>query len=267
VLAVDPVDTWGRALAAGAVLAGVDASVLARLGGGVGEAARAQLAAWAAASTATRAAAVATAVAGVRAPVPAGADRVDRSWSEPAFDDDPRARAAWERGGDGGDGPIAVWWQRGVSARWVALPAEDAGARVAAPADLARWPAAAITRACRRVSLAVLAHVTLEAGDAAVARLAAAIVDGAEVVALARRLRADAALRAGMPPVRACAAAIRGRDPGAELGVGAAAIGRHLAGDAGVQVRLLLPVAVAHLLDDDGLAIPWDAIRDTIASR
>jgi hypothetical protein len=260
-----PDASWGRALAAAAVLGGAAGpEVVARLGGAAGEVARRALGAWGALPSEARARAVIEAAQEARAPRPAGVARVDRGWLEAALPGDPRARAAWEAGRADA---VGVWWSRGVTARWVALPAEDARAALAAPADLARWPAPAIVAALRRVSLAVIAHVTLEAGDPAVARLAASVVDGAVVIEVARRLRGEPAVRDALGPVRAAAARVRGVDPATELGLGAAAIGRRLdaAGDdGGAQVRLVLAPAIARLVTADGLDVPWPALRRLI---
>jgi hypothetical protein len=259
-----PEASWGRALAAAAVLGATSPEIGARFGGAAGEAARRTLAAWRALPSEARARAVIEAAQDARAPRPAGVARIDRGWFEAALPADPRARPAWEAARTD---PVGVWWSRCVTARWVALPAEDARAALAAPGDLARWPAAAIVAALRRVSLAVIAHVTLEAGDPAVARLAASVVDGAVVIDVVRRLRGEPAVRDALGPVRAAAARVRGVDPATELGLGGAAIGRRLdaAGDdGGAQVRLVLAPAIARLVTADGLDVPWPALRRLI---
>jgi hypothetical protein len=252
---------WSRALAAAAVLGDAGAA-LARIGGDAGERAREMVVGWQGLDRTARARAVALAAAAVRAPVPAGADRIDRGWSEAALGDDPRARAAWEARRTG---PVDVWWTRRVTAGWIAIPPEHAAATVDHPDELARWPADRIVRAMRRVGLAIVAHVTLEAGDVAVARIAAGIVDGAAMVELARRLRGDTELRAAMGPVRVAAARIQGIALGSDLGLGASAIARHLGGEASAQLRLIVPPDVAREMDGDGLEVGWQAIRAAIA--
>lgn len=230
------------------MLGGVDVS---RVGGAAGEIARETVDEWRRQSRDERARSIARVVAEVRAPVPAGAERVDRSWIEAALaGEDDRARPAWEaRRTD----PVGVWWCRRVTASWIALPAEDPDAE-----DIARWPAEKIVAAMRWITLAAIAHVTLEAGAPAVARLAASLLDGPILVEVARRLR-DPDLRAGLGPVRAAAERVKAIDPRTDTTLGAATIVRALRGDTAAQLRLLLPIGL--VLDGPALEVGWQTIR------
>ena len=125
------IDAIGHALAA---ICG-ERDVLARIGGVLGETARAGLAH----DQAKRAAAIA----GARAPVPTGLRGVDGSWIEAALAELPeRARAALA------EGPISdadVWLVRRACAGLVPLPAIDpALARPRVPLDVLRMSVAAL---------------------------------------------------------------------------------------------------------------------------
>lgn len=151
------IDAIGHALAA---VCG-DREVLARIGGVLGDAARAGLAH----DQARRAQAIATA----RAPVPPGLRGIDASWIEAALAELPeRARAALA------EGPISerdVWLVRRACASLVPLPAiEPALARPRVPRDVLRMSAptlrAWLTEIGRDQLAFALGDLAAELGDA-----------------------------------------------------------------------------------------------------
>jgi hypothetical protein len=248
----------GEALAA----ACGDRAVLARIGGPIGEAARAahdrlergappearrrSRAGWAAAA---------------RAPVPPGIRGVHPSWIEAALAALPaRARADLAGGGVGSHDPIAVWLVRWACAGLPPMPAADA---VGPPAsidaavrlrgeDLAAWLA--------EVGADQLALAVGAAGGEAPA--AAVRVAGARLARAAARIGTPP--RAGaLGPVRAaigrCRAAVselhdaRGLDDRVLLAIGARAIAPHTDALARRQLAVRLPrpvgLAVAEALE------------------
>src|SRR5213076_339188 len=101
-------------------------------------------------------------------------------------------------------------------------------------------------------------HVALEAGAAAVAQMAASLVDGPALIDVARALR-DPDVRAGLGPVRIAAERVKAIDVRTDTSLGAATIVRHLRGDAAAQLRLLLPRGFD--LDAAALEVGWQTIR------
>ena len=225
-IGAEPVETWAKAIAAASVLGGMG---LERIGGYAGERARALRAAWADQTRESRAKVIARTVAELRAPVPANAQRVHRDWIR--FDD-ARARIGWEeRGMD----PVGVWWQRRIAARWVALPSgEDVFLRIS-PEEV------------RRHGLVAIARVAMEAGDAAVARLAATMSteDGVALVDAVRRLKTRP-----QGPVARDDAALVAKHGSDMMRIGAAVMARRVRGEQAVQARLIAGPEIARWMDD-----------------
>jgi hypothetical protein len=242
-----------EALAAAALTLGADAGrALARLGGPLGEAARARLAELealgdAAARRARRAGWMATA----RIAVPPGLRQVDPSWLEAAVAGDLAARAAVAASGGG---PAEVWRARWATAGLAPMPASPDGSGAADPAplrgtlDLAVLvlPADAITAPPSRLTgwLATCGAEQLAAAlaPADLAAVADRSPDGARLRAAAERRAAPGGAREAGPrrTLLQRAAGLVLAEPTALVQLGARAVGPHLDGDELTRWRLAL---------------------------
>lgn len=207
-----------------------DPEVLARLGGPLGAAARAQAIARGDRAGPSRRAQAA------RAAVPAGIRGVHPSWIEAALAGLPvRARAAVAAGG--GD-PVDVWLARWATATIPPMSAVTA-ARVTSVETATRVDAATLERWLEEVGADQLALALTAAGAGAVA--AAARIVGDRLTAAAGRIAAPP--RAGaLGPTRAaierCRVALDERAP---LRIGARAIAPHVDRLARLQIAHRLP--------------------------
>ncbi|HEY4245033.1 MAG TPA: hypothetical protein VGM88_34695 [Kofleriaceae bacterium] len=237
-------------------LACPDARVRARLGGPLGDAARAAIA-----QTAVDRAQL---VAALRAPVPPGLRGADPSWIEHGLDEAPAAaRAAVATGGS--DGPIGVWLARWACAELPPLPplrawppAKPHHAARLSGVDLARWLHAA---GADQLAFALAAAGTdgpRSAGRDAL-RVAARLV-GDELSDAANRIRE--APRAGqLGPTRAAIARCKlTLDERALIRIGARAIAPHLDALVRRQLAVRLPRAV-------GMLVLRELVRDADVPR
>jgi hypothetical protein len=163
-------DGVGRALAA----ACADLSVLARIGGGLGNAARAEARSLATVGDAVACTRRAAMLASARSPVPPGLRGVDPTWIEAALADLPaRARVALA---EGPEDARDVWLVRRACAGIPPLPAIDPVlVRPRVPADVLRLSAAAARAWLEEVGLDQLAFALGEHAAALGPRLAPAI--------------------------------------------------------------------------------------------
>jgi hypothetical protein len=207
-----------------------DAEVLARLGGPLGQAARAAFAERADRLTRARWAAAA------RSPVPAGLRGVDPSWIEAGLVGLPaRARAALARGG--GD-EVDVWLVRWATAAIPPMPAISA-ARAISIDTATELDRIALERWLGDVGADQLALALGAAGRTAVA--AAARILGDRLVAAAQRI-ARAPRAGALGPVRAAIERCRvPLDDRALVRIGARAIAPHLDPLAHRQIAYRLP--------------------------
>jgi hypothetical protein len=262
--APDPQATWARAIAASIALAFDDAT-LARIAGPLVNAVRGQLDEWAAAPTRdARAERIAHEVAALRAPVPPNWEHVHRDWIEHGLAWDPDAAVAWADPATGVTDAVSAWRLRGTTAAWVALP-PIVDRDITVPADLASSSRDTLLAWLHACGLGVIAHVALDAGIEAVARLAAARGDGGSaLVAVATTLRGSPGLRGQMGSTRRLAST------GIDLAGDPAAIGARVAtphliaagGDVAWQVALRLPRKIsAAIVEDRGIdGVGWDAL-------
>ena len=234
--------TLGRAVAA----ACGDRGVLARIGGALGVAARAEAAALAQLGASEARTRRAVAAAAVRSPVPAGLRGIDASWIEAALAGlPPRARDALAAGPSDA---IGVWLARWAAATLPALPSlEPARARPTEVADVARLAPAAILAWLEEVGLDQLAFALGAHAPAAIARVGARLAD-----AIARIGRAPRGGQLG-PRRQAVARARRFGEPGGPrlVELGARALAPHLDAATARQLvhRLPRPVGL-ELLDE-----------------
>jgi hypothetical protein len=214
-----------------------DPVVLARLGGSIGEAARA-----AAEELAGSQMLRARVLAAVRVPVPAGIRGVHPSWIEAGLVGLPvRARQALA---SGPSDSIDVWLVRWACAAIPPLPAADPAAGAAAsPAsidDAVRLPGDGLARWLAEVGADQLAHAVRKAGVRAIAEVATRVI-GDRLRAAAARI--DRAPRAGaLGPARAAIARCRG-----EL---RAPVRSAVAGDASTVRAQPLAITVAAGVDE-----------------
>lgn len=228
----------GEALAA----TGIERAVLARIGGAIGEAARAahdQLA-----SPRRRALRLAWSAA-ARAPVPPGLRGIHASWIEAALAElPPRARADLARGA--GD-PVAVWLTRWACAALPPMPAADWSGPPDSLDVAVRLRGDALASWLAEVGADQLALALGAAGGSALA--AAQQVVGMRLVRAVARI--DRAPRAGgLGPVRAAIARCRGaQGEGSLVEIGARAIAPHTDALARrrLAVRLPRPLGLAVL--------------------
>lgn len=218
-----------------------DPDVLARLGGPLGDAARAKAAALRALPEPQRKPARALAAALARAPAPTGLRGIHASWIEAALAGLPaRARGDLARGGMEPAGaaradfdPVAVWLARWAGAALAPMPDADATCvRPPAPPDVARMTGDAIAAWLAEVGADQLAFAL---GAAATGMVAAQLA--------AARARIERAPRTGQLGERRAAIA-RSRlalDDDGLARIGARAIAPHLDAVARRQLVLRLP--------------------------
>ena len=217
----------------------LDPEVLARLGGPIGEAARAAAARLAAEPARTQRATRAAWAAIARMPVPAGIRGVDPSWIEAGLAGLPAAaRTALATAATD---PAGVWLARWACSELAPLPADDAHRPPRSPADLVRLPGPALAAWLDDVGADQLAFALAAAGDAAVTQ-AARVVGDILVVARARvRL---APRHGGLGPVRAAIARCKVTLGEAALAtIAARAIAPHVDPWAARQLAVRLPRA------------------------
>ncbi|HEY0194481.1 MAG TPA: hypothetical protein VGC42_25385 [Kofleriaceae bacterium] len=229
------------------VAACVDGEVLARIGGALGEAARASLAGDRGADRGERARWAAAA----RTPVPAGLRGVHPSWLEAGLAGlPPRARAAVAAGGGA---PVDTWLARWATAGIPPMRPAEAG-RIDSPDAATRADAASLTRWLEDAGADQLAFALEAAGSGAVARAAgaaAARVVGARLLAAAARIGVAPRLGA-LGPVRAAIARCRLElDARALLRIGARAVAPHLEPLARRRIAHRLPYAVGRWLGEE----------------
>ncbi|MGN6104290.1 MAG: hypothetical protein ACTHU0_04235 [Kofleriaceae bacterium] len=252
----------GEALAA----ACRDPAVLARIGGPLGEAARAAAGQLAQLPHGEQRARRARWAAAARAPVPAGIRGVHPSWIEDSLAGLPaRARDDVARGG-GGD-RAAVWLARWACAALPPLTAVDDHAAATSIEGVAWWSGARIAAWLASVGADQLALAMAAAGPAALAAAVRAV--GAPLDAAASRISAPP--RAGaLGPARAAIARCRvALDDRALVRIGARAIAPHVHALARRQlaVRLARPLGLvvldelaAHARDPVDQAPSWAAL-------
>jgi hypothetical protein len=269
-----------QAAAAAALLAG-SAAALDRLGGAIGEEARALARSWAAMDRAARARGLAEAALAVQRAVPRGMSLVHREWIEAAL----AGEGAWVRaviaGGASVPQEVATYLARRVLGQLVAMPRPlpwppPDGVAIDA-ASLAAAPPAWIERALARAGLHQLAHATVPArgeprSRAAIAAVAARLGDdgAAFVDAVAAVDAAGDAAAARWGPRRAAIARVQraalGDDALAVIAIGARAFAPHLGGDGPRQVAQRLPRGVGTRVREElerargGDAAPWSEL-------
>lgn len=232
----------------------VDGAVLARLGGPVGDEARAAAEALARLAPAARRAQRASWVATARAPLPPGLRGAHASWIEHALDGQPaRARGDVARGG--GDA-VAVWLIRRALAELPPLPAADLDGPPGSLADALRLPADALLRWLTEIGADQLAYAIGAAGGAPPPdpRLRVAAIR----IAQAPRVGA-------LGPVRAAIARCRGAAEPALIRIAARTLAPHTNALARRQLAVRLPRAIGALVLAE-LHTHAHAARDATAS-
>ena len=239
-----PASDDAHAAAAAALLhaGGRAAAILARIGGAVGAAARAEAERLGALPRPARARALATRVAELRAPVPPGLPLVHRDWIDAALQGEGRRVRDILAGRVAVAPPVLVWIERRTYGGLAALPLPAEGAPLA-PATLAHRPVAWIEATLRRAGLATLAHALAGAPRPAVAALAARLgPDGAALIAAVTAPPAtEAAVGSRRAATRRAAGIAVGDDPLAVLAIGARAFAPHVAGDPAARLAQRLP--------------------------
>lgn len=221
------------------------AAILARLGGPLGEAARARARELAQRPEAERRPARAAWAAAVRTPVPRGLRGVDPSWIEAGLAALP-ARARTDVASGGGDA-VGVWLARWATSELAPLPADVVDRRPSSLAELVRVRGDVLAAWLADVGADQLALALATAGDAprrsAVAALAAIDADAAARVERAT-VRIGAPPRAGaLGPARAVVARCKlgSLADDALVRIGARAIAPHTDALARRQLVLRLP--------------------------
>jgi hypothetical protein len=217
-----------------------DPEVLAKLRGPLGDAARAQGAAWA--DRATRARWAATA----RTPVPAGIRGVHPSWIEAGLVGLPeRARAAVASGG--GDA-VDTWLARWATAGIPPMPPITAP-RVTSIDTVTRVDAIILAHWLEEVGADQLALALTAAGEPAIAaaaeRVGARLIAAAARIAVAPRVGALGRVRAA---IERCRVVLDGR---ALHRIGARAIAPHLHALVRRQIMYRLPRALGQIVGDE----------------
>ncbi|HTJ44458.1 MAG TPA: hypothetical protein VL463_20280 [Kofleriaceae bacterium] len=214
--------------------------MLERIGGAIGDEARALYASWTSLARVGRARKIAEAVFAVRAPSPLGLALVHREWIEAALAGEGVRVRAVIAGASAADPHVRAYLERRVLGRFVAMPR----AWERTPETLGAAPPAWIEGAFVRAGLHQLAHAAIDQPRAAIASLASQLGDRAAafVDAIARaRTVGDAALGPRRAAIARSAGAALATDPHALFAIGARAFAPHLAGDAPRQVAQRLP--------------------------
>ena len=244
-------DRTGDAIAGALAAACGDGAVLARLGGPLGEAARAAIAARADRATRARWAAAA------RTPVPAGSRGVHPSWIEAGLAGMPeRARAAVAAGG--GDA-VDTWLARRATAAIPPMPA-IAATRVTSVDSATRVDAGTLEDWLADAGADQLALALSAGGAGAVAAAAARVGERLRIAAV----RIAVAPRAGaLGPVRAAIERCRVDFDGAALvRIGARAIAPYMDALARLQIMHRLPRPLGLRVGHELAAGAWGAVGD-----
>jgi hypothetical protein len=254
-----------EAIAAALAAACGDRAVLARIGGPVGEAARAAVDALAALGDRERRVERATWAATARAPIPPGLRGIDASWIEAALEGLPsRARAALA---EGATDPARVWLVRRACAAFPPLPAiEPALVGPHEPRDVARLAPAVLRGWLEDAGADVLAFALGTHAREVVPVVGARLAQAIERIGRAPRAGQLGDRRAMIERAKVTL------DERALVRLGARAVAPHLATLDRARLVLRLPRALGLVIADELRAFAtaergpaWPALRANVA--